>query len=93
MPRAKATKKSGRGGGSLDSQVAKLRDSVGAKGIRAANSLIAEQPSDVIRLAFKMLPRRSANGLGKRIETLLSNVPAGQRDDMRATLLAAKQSG
>ena len=77
----------------IERQVSKLKDAVGAKGFRAANSLIEEQPSDVIRLAFKMLPRRSANGLGKRIEVLLANVPASQRDDMRATLLAAKQSG
>lgn len=49
-------------------------------------------PHDVIRYAFKSLPKRTGpQGLGKRLDALLEAIDdSGERAEMRARLLEAK---
>ena len=43
------------GGGSKDEQIQRLKDAVGAKGVKQAEGIVEEYEPDVIRLAFKLL--------------------------------------
>jgi hypothetical protein len=91
-----AKKKGPKGGGSVEEQIARLEERVGAKGKKAAAEIVEQYEPDVVRLAFKRLPKAaSPTTLGTRIEALLEGVPANQREAMRAALLDAKrkQSG
>ena len=80
-----------RGGPSREERIKNLRSELGPDGIAAAQRLTA-QPIDVIRLAFYTHPNRNTvgGGLGKRMEEIIANLPAGERDAMRASLTAAK---
>lgn len=79
-------------GGTVEEQVARLKERIGAKGVKQPAEILEGYSPDVIRYAFRMLPKAaSVTGLGSRIETILAAVPPAQRDEMRATLLAAKR--
>ncbi len=43
------------GGGSREQQIQRLKDAVGAKGVKQAEEIVEEYEPDVIRLAFKLL--------------------------------------
>ena len=47
-------KKGGNGGGSLDSQIANLRTKAGEAGTQRAEELAAQEPREVVALAFKI---------------------------------------
>jgi len=84
----------GPGGGSRDDQIRKLAERIGTKGVKQAEAWVADKAlHDVIRYAFKTLPKASpgVGGLGKRIETLLAGIPEAERANMRAALLASKR--
>jgi len=85
-------KQTNRGGGDLNTQIARSKKEVGREGIKLAQEIVETYESDVIRLAFKMVPKgpNAGAGLGKRIERMLANMPKGQAEDMREKLLAAK---
>ena len=91
MAKAKAKANSNRGGGDLSQQIARLEEKVGKQGIKTAKAIAAEHDPEVIKLAFKYIPKGPSNGsLGTRIENMLANLPAGEAADMREKLLAAK---
>ena len=48
-----------KGGGTLDQQIARLSEAVGAEGVKQAQALIADVSHEVIALAFKMTNRES----------------------------------
>lgn len=80
-----------RGGPSREERIKNLRQELGSEGIAAATKLHT-QDIDVIRLAFYTHPERNTTGggLGKRIEDVLSVLPAAEANSMRAQLTAAK---
>lgn len=88
-------KKSNRGGGDLTEQTNRLKTAVGREGVKLAAEIVESYESDVIRLAFKMIPKgpSAGNVLGKRIEALLANMPSKTADEMRENLLVAKAKG
>ncbi len=81
--------------GTLQEQIDRLKAEVGKDGLAKAKKIVETNDPAVVKLAFKMLPKtQSAQiGLGKRIESLLKNVPAAQRENMRTMLLKAKRKG
>jgi len=86
-------KKKGRGGqgGNLNQQIERLKKEVGKEGVAAAEEILEGYEPEIIKLAFKMLPKQQGQrGLGKRIEELLLNVPKSKQSEMRAMLIAAK---
>lgn len=89
---AKRKGKGNRGGGDLDRQIERLKETVGPKGVKLARTIVDEYEPDVIRLAFKQVPKgpNASAGLGKRIETMLANMPDSQAASVREKLLAAK---
>jgi hypothetical protein len=90
---AKTVKKAAgqRGGGSIEAQIARLAEAIGKKGIAEAEKLQETYNHDVIRYAFKTLPKRTGvAGLGSRIEGLLENLDADEAEEIRAKLLQAK---
>jgi hypothetical protein len=85
------SKQAARGGGSIESQIAKLKESIGRKGVNQAEELKETYPHDVIRYAFKTLPKRTGvASLGSRIEGLLGTMDAAEAEEIRAKLLEAK---
>lgn len=87
-----AKKQESLGGGKLHEQIARIKKIVGRDGVRAAQEIIETYNPDVIRLAFKLIPKgpNVNGGLGKRIEAMLANMPKNQAAEMREKLLAAK---
>lgn len=87
-----AKRKTQRGGGDLSQQIDRLKEEVGPKGFKAAKEIVVEHEPNVIKLAFKLVPKgqTATAGLGKRIEGMLANMPTTQANDMREKLLAAK---
>lgn len=91
MARAKKkAKRGGPGGGDRSEQIAKLEERVGNKGKKLAREIVESYDPDVVRLAFKLLPKTGATGLGKRIEGLLAGMDTDQASEIRSSLLAAK---
>lgn len=86
----KRAKRGGPGGGDRSEQIAKLEAKVGNKGKKAAAEIVESYEPDVVRLAFKLLPKTGAMGLGKRIEGLLAGMDANEAAEIRSSLLAAK---
>jgi len=80
-----------RGGNSLADQIKILESKVGPEGTKKAQAILDGNDPDVIRLAFKKIAKPNT-GLPKTVETLLANVPAGERDALREKLMAAKAS-
>lgn len=91
----KAAKATGRGGGTREDQIKRLRQSIGAKGEAEAKKIIEMYDADVIRYAAKTDNRKkpaTSGGLGSRLEALLAAIsdPA-ERERTRETLTAAKR--
>ncbi len=81
-----------KGGGSLEAQINALKQSVGRDGIKLAAEILETYEPDVIKLAFKQVPKgpSATSGLGKRIENLLANVPKRRQAEVREALETAK---
>lgn len=81
-----------RGGGDLAQQIKRLKGEIGPKGVKAANEIVEGYEPDVIKLAFKMVPKglTANSGLGKRIEAMLANMPAKQATETRKRLIVAR---
>ncbi len=86
----KKARRGGPGGGDRGEQIAKLEERVGPKGKKKAREIVETYEPDVIRLAFKMIPKVGPPGLGKRIEGLLAGMDANEAAEIRSSLLAAK---
>jgi hypothetical protein len=82
-----------KGGGNLSEQIDRLKKAVGREGVKAAQEIVEGYEPDVIKLAFKMVPKgQGANaGLGKRLEAMLAQIPKSRRAEVEADLLAARQ--
>lgn len=57
MAKKTAKKATSPGGGSKEEQQARLEKLVGDKGIKAAKAIVDNHDANVVRLAFKMLPK------------------------------------
>lgn len=81
-----------KGGGKLEDQINVLKQSVGREGIKLADEILETYEPDVIKLAFKQVPKgpNAAAGLGKRIEALLANMPPRKQAETRELLETAK---
>ena len=81
------------GAAPLSDQIASLQLAVGDEGVQSVNHILATYSPEVIRLAFKSLPKVATPKLGKRVEAMLAQVAKIQgseaADTMRAGLLAA----
>jgi hypothetical protein len=70
----------------LNQQIDRLKAQVGEQGINDAKALLKLYPPEVIKLAFKLLPKRHVAKLGKRTEDLLKLVPKTDRPEVEASL-------
>lgn len=70
----------------LNVQIEQLKAKVGEQGTEDATALVQSYSADVIRLAFKMLPKRGVAKLGKRTEDLLEHVAPTDRPEVQASL-------
>lgn len=80
----------GSGSGRLCDQIAVLKKAVGREGVAAAQAILDNHEPDVIKLAFKQIPKGITTGLGKRIEALLANIPKRRQAEVREALETAK---
>ncbi len=79
--------------GPLDRQIKKLKarltEEFGELAVKDAEDIVRNYPPDVIKLAFKLLPKRHVAKLGKRTEDLLIHVPETERPEVEASLKRA----
>ncbi len=80
-------------GGTIDDQIARIAELVGKDGVAEAERMVTELDHNVIRLAFKKLPKIGGLRLGARVDAMLAEITdVDERESVRLTLLAAKKS-
>lgn len=79
-----------RGAMNLEDQKKALVSKVGVEGEKKAKEILDHYDADVVRLAFKMLPKTQEQKLGKRLENLLAKMNPENAEQVRKSLMEAK---